>query len=240
MQVASGPIQTAFPKWTASSTLVGLHGFAAYQHVQEAIHASTPTDRLDAGIAAYTSFDHALDNARELPLEWAVPDIDKYLSGYDVARQLLLQLSNADIVPGAREHVGSVTMHAGRSSFAQAVRAARTDDSRYGGFLAAGWLAAATEDAATGAQLLRTNGALGTQLLTGLAQVREAIRTRQQLDPTLVNAVSDLFAKADTQLAAQVAEAAQGTAAVDPAAASAAMRSTDSLLGGWLATHPQS
>lgn len=235
MQVVTGPIQAAFPAWSAASTLVGLHGVAAYKGVMEAVRATTPTDRLDAGIRAYTSFDHTLDNARALPLEWAIKDIDRYLTGYDVARQLLLQLTNADVIPGAREHVGSVTMHAGRGSFENAVRAARADSSRYGGHLAAGWLAAAAEDAANGAQLLRTNSALGTQLLAGIGQVRESIRTRQVLDPKLVDAVGALFAQADAQLSAQVVEAANTVTTRDTATERAVMRSTDALLGSWLA-----
>ena len=237
MQIANGPIQTAFPQWTAASTLVALHGVGAYNSVMEAVHATTPTARLDAGIAAYTSFDHALDNARQLPLEWAVPNIQKYLSGYDVARQLMLQLTNSDLIPGAREHVGSVTMHSGRGSYATAIRAARMDDSRYGAYLASGWLTAALQDASIGAALLRTDSTLGTQLVTGIAQVREAVAKRRALDPALVNSVGELFAKADTQLALQVDRASRSTTSVtDPAAERAVMQSTAVLLDGWVAT----
>ncbi|MCW2974600.1 MAG: hypothetical protein JWN72_2873 [Thermoleophilia bacterium] len=235
MQVVNGPIQKAFPAWSAASTLTGVHGVAAYRSVLEAAHATTPSDRLDAGIRAYTSFDHALDNARTLPITWAIPQIDRYLTGYDVARQIMLQLANSDLVPGAREHVGSQTMHAGRGSFANAIEVARADGSRYGAHVASGWLAAAAEDAANGAALLRTSSGLGTQLLAGIQQLRVAVAKRQPLDQRLVTTVGDLFAQADAQLAAQVAAATQAVTTRDIPAEQAAMRSTGALLDGWLA-----
>ncbi|MCW2949685.1 MAG: hypothetical protein JWN41_698 [Thermoleophilia bacterium] len=232
---ATSSAKSLFPKWSAETALTGMHGQAAYTHVVDAVHSANASDRLDASLRAYTSFDHALDNARKLPLTWAIRNIDSYLDGYDVARMVMLQLANADVVPGAREHIGSQTMHAGRGSFGRAIDARQSDPTKYGNYLAAGWLEAAAEDAANGAALLRTSSNVGTQLLAGIHQVQLAVAHSAPLDAALVQQVGELFAQADTELANLAEKASHAGLAVDPAKQQAAMASTSALLNRYLA-----
>ena len=222
--------QTMFPAWSAAATLVGLHGQAAVQHTMDAIHSTTVSDRLDDTIRAVTSFDHVVDNASALPIGMVVPRFGRYVAGYDAAREALLLIVGSGLVPAAGLRVGRQSLLAGRDAFMSGVAAIGSDTSRYGTYLAAGWLNAAAEDATNGAQLLQPAGDTGDRLLAGIDQVRAAVAHNAPLDAALVKSVGDLFAQADSELAEAVAHASQGAPQLDAEVERRVMAQTDTLL----------
>lgn len=216
MQLGVG--KTLFPSWTASITLVKDHGRSAIDHAASAVRAGDGSARLDHAVRAMTSFDHAIDNTRKLPVEWFVRRAPVYYRGYEAARQAVNLLVGSGLIPGARERVGRQTLLAARDAFVAGVDATRTERGRFATHLASGWLEATAEDAVLGVQFLQS-GETGRALLSGINQVRGAVLRRQQLDDALVRSVTQLFDRANQELTAIETRASrQPVALVDPSA----------------------
>lgn len=201
MQLGIG--KTVFPAWAASVTLVKEHGTEAVQHATAAIKAGDGATRLDSAVRAMTSFDHAVDNTRKLPVSWFVKSAPLYYRGYEAAKQAVLLLVGSGLIPNAKQRVGRQTLLAASDAFQAGVEIARSNSTRFGGRLAAGWLEATAEDALTGVAMLQ-QGDLGRSLLAGIAQVRGAVERRRPLDERLVTDVTKLFAAANGALLASV------------------------------------
>lgn len=197
MQLGIG--KTMFPSWTAAVTLIKDHGTAAAGHAAAAVRAGDGSTRLDHAVRALTSFDHAIDNTRKLPVDWFVRGVDKYYRGYEVARQAVNLLVGSGLIPGARERVGRVSLQAAKDAFVAGVDVARTERGRFGRSLAGGWLEATAEDTVNGVALLGTTDT-GRALLAGVNQVRAAVARGTALDAGLVQSVGALFDRAASQL----------------------------------------
>ncbi|MCW2923126.1 MAG: hypothetical protein JWM98_530 [Thermoleophilia bacterium] len=205
MQLGVG--KTLFPGWASSLTLVKDHGQSAVGFATAAVKADTGAARLDYAVRALTSFDHAIDNTRALPVSWFVRRAPMYYRGYEAAKQAVTLLVASGLVPGARQHVGRQTLAAAKETFLTGVETARSDASRYGVHLASGWLEATAEDALTGALMLDKTSTTGRALLASVAQVRAAVARKQGVDDVLVHTVSDLFDRATSELDAAIAAA---------------------------------
>ena len=165
-----------------------------------------------------TSFDHAIDNTRNLPVKWFIKGAPAYYRGYEAAKQAVTLLVASGLIPGAKERVGRQSLVAAKDAFVAGVAVARTERSRFGKHLAGGWLEATAEDAATGVLMLR-NGDTGRALLSGISQVRSAVSQRRELDETLVRTVSDLFDRAGSEMNSLILSAdAMRAASIDPTA----------------------
>lgn len=206
MQLGIG--KTLFPSWAASLTLVQDHGGSAVDHATAAVRAGDGSTRLDHAVRAMTSFDHAIDNTQKLPVQWFVRRAPVYYRGYAAARQAVNLLVGSGLVPGAKERVGRQALLAAKDAFIAGVEASRTERGRYATHLASGWLEATAEDAVLGVQFLQS-GETGRALLAGIGQVRGAVLRRQQLDDALVRSVAQLFDRANNELTAFGANAAQ-------------------------------
>lgn len=216
MQLGIG--KTLFPSWAASLTLVKDHGTFAVGHATDAVRAGTGGERLDSAVRAMTSFDHAVDNARKLPVDWLVRGVNKYFRGYEVAKQAVTLLVSSGLIPGARERVGRQSLLAAKDTFLAGVDASRTEGGRFGRHLASGWLEATAEDAVTGVAMLQT-GEMGRALLAGVNQVRAAVSRGNRLDDGLVRNVTALFDRSVGELLELEQRAAlQPTTGVDGAA----------------------
>lgn len=202
MQLGIG--KTLFPSWAASLTLVKDHGTSAYQHASDAVRADTAALRLDHAVRAMTSFDHAIDNTRKLPVQWFVKGAPVYYRGYEAAKQAVTLLVASGLIPGAKERVGRQSLLAAKDAFLAGVDVARGDRSRFGRHLSDGWIEATLEDTLMGAMMLK-NGDTSRALLAGVSQVRTAIAQKRPVDEALVKTVSDLFDRATSQLALAVA-----------------------------------
>jgi hypothetical protein len=220
MQLGVG--KTLFPGWIAAGTLVKDNGVAAVGHARDAIKAGSGAERLDNAVLAMTSFDHAIDNTRKLPVSWFVGGIGKYYRGYEAAKQAVTLLVASGLVPAAKQHVGRQSLVAAKSSFLAGVDNS-VDTSRFGRAYAGGWLEATAEDAVTGALMLPRGSETGRALLAGINEVRANVARKRALDPALVKTVSDLFDRASSELALQIARA--GARAVGPVDESAFERS---------------
>jgi hypothetical protein len=212
MQLGIG--KTVFPAWAASLTLVKDHGTEAVEHAAAAIRATTGSTRLDAAVRAMTSFDHAIDNTRNLPVQWFLRSAPLYYRGYEAAKQAVNLLVASGLIPGARERVGRQSLLAAKDTFLAGVDVARADRSRYGAHLASGWLDATAEDALTGAGMLHPGDEAGRALLAGINQVRGAVLAKRALDPAVVQAVTDLFDRVGSQFDAAIS-AAEATRGID-------------------------
>jgi hypothetical protein len=207
MQLGIG--KTLFPSWAAAVTLVKDHGVDAALHARNAIKSGDGGSRLDNAVLAMTSFDHAIDNTRKLPVQWFVPKAGMYYRGYEAAKQAVSLLVGSGLIPGAKERVGGQSLVAAKDAFLEGVAASRTAGGRFGTHLASGWLEATAEDAITGVRLLES-GQTGAALLAGINQVRAAVAQRRPLDDKLVSSVGALFDRAGSELAALV-QAAEAT-----------------------------
>jgi hypothetical protein len=205
MQLGIG--KTLFPAWAAAGTLVKDHGVDAYTHARDAVKADTGSARLDHAVLAMTSFDHAIDNTRKLPVSWFVGGIGKYYRGYEAAKQAVTLLVASGLVPAAKEKVGRQSLIAAKDAFLSGVEVAGADRSRFGRAYAGGWLEATAEDALTGAMMLPKGSETGRALLAGINQVRSAVDAKRALDPALVKTVSDLFDRAGSEIALLIARA---------------------------------
>jgi hypothetical protein len=214
MQLGIG--QTLFPSWAASLTLVKDHGTEAASHAAAAIKAGTGTARLDAAVRAMTSFDHAIDNTRKLPVQWFLRSAPVYYRGYEAAKQAVTLLVASGLIPGARERVGRQSLLAAKDTFLAGVDVARTQRSRFGTHLASGWLEATAEDALAGASMLRPGDDSGRALLGGINLVRSAVLAKRPLDEMLVRNVTDMFDRVGSTLDAAIG--AREIGAGDPAA----------------------
>jgi hypothetical protein len=169
-----------------------------------------------------TSFDHAIDNTRKLPVQWFLRSAPLYYRGYEAAKMAVNLLVASGLIPGARERVGRQSLLAAKDTFLAGVNVALADRSRYGTHLASGWLEATAEDALTGAGMLHPGDETGRALLAGINQVRGAVLAKRPLDPTVVKSVTDLFDRAGSQLDAAISasEALRGidVGEVDPTA----------------------
>jgi hypothetical protein len=229
MQMGIG--EKLFPKWAASVTLVRTHGVDAVNHVASAVRAPDGSSRLDSALRAATSFDHAIDATRQLPIGWFVGGLDKYYSGYEAARQAIMLLVTSGVVPGARERVGRQAIASAKDAFLAGVGVARLDRSKFGGHLASGWLDAALEDVRSGATLLRPDDATARALVAGVDRLRDAAARRQPVDEMLVSTVGDLFGRVGAKLDEALAEAIRRETTVAPPRASAELFSkVDALL----------
>lgn len=206
MQLGIG--KTLFPSWSASLTLVKDNGVDAVSHAAAAVKAGDGGSRLDHAVRAMTSFDHAIDNTRKLPVQWFVKNVGTYYRGYAIAKQAVTLLVASGIIPGAKERVGRQTLLAARDAFVSGVEAARTERGRYGRHLAGGWLDATAEDALTAVSMI-DQGGVGRELLAGINQVRGQVARGKGLDDRLVQGVSQLFDRAGAQLAELEAAAAR-------------------------------
>lgn len=204
MQLGVG--KTLFPAWAASLTLVKDHGNSAYGHAADAVRADTGALRLDHAVRAMTSFDHAIDNTRKLPVQWFVRRAPMYYRGYEAARQAVTLLVASGLIPGAKERVGRQSILAAKEAFLAGVAVGGNDMSRYGRHLSDGWLEATVEDTLTGALMLK-NGDTTRALLGGINQVRTAIAQKRPIDGALVKTMSELFDRASSQLAIDAARA---------------------------------
>lgn len=226
MQLGIG--KTLFPTWAAAGTLVKDHGIAAVGHARDAIRADTGAARLDHAVLAMTSFDHAIDNTRKLPVTWFVGGIGRYYRGYEAAKQAVTLLVASGVVPAAKERVGRQSLIAAKGAFLSGVEVAGADTSRFGRAYAGGWLEATAEDAVTGALMLPKGSQTGRALLASINQVRAAVDARRPLDPALVKTVSDLFDRAGSEIALQIARA--GARTVGPVDQRAAFERSGELL----------
>jgi hypothetical protein len=190
----------------------------AVRYSTAAMRAPDTTARLDAALRAMTSFDHALDSARELPVQWLVPGIGKYLRGYEAAKQAVSLLVASGVIPGARERVGRQTVLAAREYFASGARVGSADRSRFGGHVAKGWLSASLEDASSGVLMLRPDMNTARTLLSGIEQARNSAARRKGVDESLARMVDSIFGQLtstfDERIAA--AERTEQPAALDP------------------------
>jgi hypothetical protein len=216
MQLGVG--KTLFPGWIAAGTLVKDHGVDAVAHARDAIKSDTGVVRLDNAVLAMTSFDHAIDNTRKLPISWFVGGIGTYYRGYEAAKQAVTLLVASGLVPAAKEHVGRQSLIAAKESFLAGVGAS-VDRSRFGRAYAGGWLEATAEDAVTGALMLPRGSETGRALLAGVNAVRAAVSQKRVVDDALVKTVSDLFDRAGSEIDLAIARAGSRTAGpVDKAA----------------------
>jgi hypothetical protein len=217
MQLGVG--KTVFPSWAAAVTLVKDHGVNAVQHATSAIKGSG-AERLDQAVLAMTSFDHAIDNTRKLPVSWFVKSLPMYYRGYEAAKQAVTLLVASGLIPGAKERVGRQSLAAAKETFLAGVQVARGDRTRFGGHLASGWLEATAEDALTGVAMLQQGTDAGRALLSGISQVRTAVARRNGVDELLVKTVTELFDRTAGFLDAAIAakSATQGIGTTDPAA----------------------
>ena len=197
MQLGLGKV--LFPSWAASLTLVKEHGVSAVDHASAAVRAGDGSSRLDHAVRAMTSFDHAIDNTRQLPVQWLVRRAPQYFRGYEIAKQAVVLLVGSGLIPGAKERVGRQTLEAARETFLAGVDASRNEGGRYGRHLAGGWLAATAEDAVTAVQML-DRGDAGRTLLAGINQVRAAVNRGTKLDDRLVRDVTAAFDRAGHEL----------------------------------------
>lgn len=209
MQLGVG--KTLFPGWIAAGTLVKDHGVAAVAHARDAIKSDTGVGRLDNAVLAMTSFDHAIDNTRKLPVTWFVGGVGRYYRGYEAAKQAVTLLVASGIVPAAKEHVGRQSLVAAKDAFLAGVQAS-ADHSRFGRAYAGGWLEATAEDAVTGALMLPRGSETGRALLAGVNTVRAAVAQKRPLDEALVKTVSDLFDRAASEIDLAIARAGGRTA----------------------------
>lgn len=199
--------RTLFPAWSAAATLVREHGGDALQFALAAKKAPDPGTRLDAAIRAMTSFDHAIDSSRKLPVQWFIGGAGAYYRGYAAAKQAVTLLIASGVVPGARLRVGRQSLAAAKDAFLAGVDVARADRSRFGRHLASGWLEATAEDALAGAAMLRPGADVARALLSGIGVVRATVARRQPLDESLVRTVTELFDRAGSQLDHAIATA---------------------------------
>lgn len=203
MQLGIG--KTMFPAWSASVTLVKAHGTDAVGHATDAMRAGSGTERLDSAVRAMTSFDHAIDNSRKLPVSWFVRRAPVYYRGYEAAKQAVTLLVGSGLIPGAKERVGRQSFLAGQGSFKEGMVVAVENGSRYGRHLASGWLEAAAEDALTGVTMLPKGSDTGRALLGGLNQLRAAVAQKRPVDRQLAETVNELFGRAASELALEIA-----------------------------------
>lgn len=162
-----------------------------------------------------TSFDHAIDNTRKLPVQWFVRRAPVYYRGYEAAKQAVTLLVASGIVPGAKERVARQSFLAGKESFVAGVDVARADASRFGRHLASGWLEATAEDALIGVAMLRRSDDTGRALLAGINHVRAAVAQRRRPDEAVVRTVGELFDRAASQLALEIARSGGRPATID-------------------------
>lgn len=193
-----------FPAWSAALTLVKTHGVDAASSAAAAVRADNMSDRLDHAVLAMTSFDHAIDNTRKLPVKWFIANAPMYYRGYEVAKQAVNLIVASGVIPGARERVGLQSLNAARDAFDAGVGVARKDQSRYGRHLASGWLEATAEDALAGVSLLKSEPELGRALMSGINQVRLAVAQKRTVDETIVRTVGELFDRAGAELAESI------------------------------------
>lgn len=216
MELGIGGIgKTMFPAWTAALTLVKDHGIDAAMSAKNAATTGDVSARLDNAVLALTSFDHAIDNTRKLPVQWVIPRAEVYFRGYDAAKQAVTLLVTSGAIPGAKEKLGRQSLVAARDTFLAGAAASQSETGAYAKHLAGGWLEATAEDALTAVKLLGTGSNTGRDLLAGINQARLAV-DKGRLDQSLVNAVTILFDRAGAELGQVVAKA--SAAAFRPAA----------------------
>lgn len=215
MQLGIG--KTLFPSYAASLTLVQAHGGDAVGHATDAIRAGSGAERLDSAVRAMTSFDHAVDNTRKLPVQWFVPRAPLYYRGYEAAKQAVALLVGSGMIPGAKERVGRQSFIAGKESFIEGVATGRNDRSRYGVHLASGWLEATAEDALTGVSMLPKGSETGRSLLAGINVIRAQVAQKRPVDEATARSVSALFDRASSELALLIARAGGRPVEMDPA-----------------------
>lgn len=188
-----------FPSWTAAIVLVKENSASAAEHAAAAVRSDDGGARLDHAVRAMNSFDHAVDNAQKLPIDWFVSGAKGYFRGYEIARDAVDLLIASNVIPGARTRVGRQSIVGAKEMFLNGVEATTTERGRFRNRLAGGWLEATHEDASKGVALLK-GGDTGKALLAGISQVRAAATKGKPLDAKLVGAVTSLFDRAATEL----------------------------------------
>lgn len=204
MQINVG--KSLFPAYAAAAVQIKDHGVGAVNHVKAAVNSQDIGKRVDESVRAFTDLDHAIDNVGKLPVEY-VPNVKKYLDGYNAAKQAVTILIATGVIPGARERVGRQQILAASEYFTKSVTASQTDNTKYGAKLATGLLDSTLEDSLAGVAMLRPGLPVIAELVANLQGLRTNMEARKPLNLALVTRTNAAFEDIVKLLDTKIAEA---------------------------------